>query len=243
MPNWCENRLTVNGQEQGLDIFTEFAKGEDSELTANAFVPYPKEFVEMDRIAREYMKEHPDDWAGCPKDGFNQGGYEWCCEFWGTKWDLGECMADRINRNTLIYCFDTAWSPPGPVIEAMGKMFPALSFKLEYWESGCCFQGELVVQNGQTVLNETRDYYAFDGDEDEGGDVCAEPVSSAGAGTNDLLRVSRDALIYAKLLLNSEYMSRAMDDALSVTYTSVIGEVEQALDLLQKAGIAEVGGT
>lgn len=186
MPNWCENRLTVTGQGRGLDIFIEFAKGEDSELTANAFVPYPKEYEEMDRIAREYRKEHPDDIANCPEDGYNHGGYDWRCKNWGTRGDMGESMADRINRNTLEYSFDTAWSPPLPVVEAMGRIFPALSFKLEYWESGCGFQGELIVQNGKTVLNETRKYYAFDCDEDESGETCAESAHSSSIGTNDI---------------------------------------------------------
>lgn len=184
MPNWCENRLTISGQEQGLDIFIEFAKGKDSELSANTFIPYPKEFAEMDRVARDYMKEHPDDWAGRPKDGFNHGGYEWCCENWGTKWDFGESMADRINPNTLMYCFDTAWSPPVPVIEAMGKMFPDLSFKLEYWEPGCGFQGKFIVQGGRVVLDETRNYYAYDCDDDESDAIQAGSVSLVGNGTN-----------------------------------------------------------
>lgn len=169
MANWCENRLLITGQGQGLDIFAEYAEsksGDNELLSANAFVPYPEKFEELDRISDDYKEKHPDDYAGCPADGYNQDGYEWCCENWGTKCDF--CVVNRTRIETVLeYVFDTAWSPPRPAILAMGKMFPALNFRLDYCEPGNGFQGVFIVSGGKIVKDETSDYFPSCDDEDE----------------------------------------------------------------------------
>ena len=36
-------------------------------------------------MSEEDRKAYIDKY-GFPKDGYNQGGYQWCCDNWGTKW-------------------------------------------------------------------------------------------------------------------------------------------------------------
>ena len=87
--------------------------------------------------------------------------YEWRVTHWGTKWparrahlDGGEVADDR----TCLH-FDTAWSPPKPVILALGKKFPALRFEMRYFECGVGYNGLYVVEDGEEARDESGDYF------------------------------------------------------------------------------------
>ena len=175
MPNWCENRLTISGAKQGLEIFREYARRDEELLCFDVFVPYPEEFKNKDRIAEAFdaMRDAITDAivAGAVSDegilmilskavglsqglhvrcGFNSGGHEWCCSHWGTKWSC--CNEEsRMSGDNLVFVFDTAWSPPVPVVVAMGKMFPVLRFELEYAEPGEAFRGTLIMEDGEVT--------------------------------------------------------------------------------------------
>lgn len=122
----------------------------------NSFVPYPEQFRELDRIAQQKAKEfdrkmdalnaadqqayRAAHWHELPKDGFNQGGYEWCVIYWGTKWGACEptCDDSTLDGPTprLIYKFSTAWSPPEPVLQKASELFPDLIFRVRWHEEG-----------------------------------------------------------------------------------------------------------
>jgi len=162
MANWCENTLVVVGKKDELEKFKEHAKGENGILDANKFIPYPRELDEL------YEKEVPigqqvierlkgSGWT--PSDyGYNHGGYNWCIENWGTKWNFGEVELVWEEDESLTYSFETAWSPPEPVIKKMGEMFPNLGFELEYSEPGVGFQGLLRIEGGSVVEDSCGDY-------------------------------------------------------------------------------------
>ena len=178
MPNWCENELKVSGDKKELSRFKKFAKEGKEILSANKFIPYPKEFKDGDD--KRAMIEKKQDayqksliskgmtleearnktWKKYPyiKDGFNSGGYGWCIANWGTKWDF--CRAElEDSKEDLFYHFDTAWSPPMPVIKAMGEMFTNLKFALRYFEGGMGFNGLFQMENGRVISNLSGDYY------------------------------------------------------------------------------------
>ena len=162
MPNHCEQDMYVTGDVESLKAFLEFAKEDDHILSANKFIPYPEKYKEMDRIAEEYGKAHPDDWRNRPKDGFNSGGYEWCCQNWGTKWGIYDCTitSQKLTgkKGKLSFTFQYAWSPALRVIDAMSEKFPTLHFKVKYFEGGMGYQGTYVVQGGN-VLEDTESKY------------------------------------------------------------------------------------
>jgi hypothetical protein len=93
------------------------------------------------------------------KDGFNSGGYEWCCLHWGTKWGICEAELTYEKKKSLKYAFRTAWSPPLPIIKKMGTVFPQLKFILSYFEGGSAFRGRFVMENGENTSNETGYYH------------------------------------------------------------------------------------
>ncbi|TDR30229.1 hypothetical protein [Hydromonas duriensis] len=70
--------------------------------------------------------------------------YDWRLHYWGTKW--GAMHFEDNEYNELI--FDTAWSPPIPVIQALAEQFPQLNFRLAYAEEGCWFAGVLEWSDG-----------------------------------------------------------------------------------------------
>ena len=107
LPNWCENELYVSGRKEDLQRFKEKAKGKNGDLDFNSFVPYPEEWRKLDEAywgawgklrelndkleraeseeeKQRIRKEIEEVQKNMPeKDGYNQGGYEWCWENWG----------------------------------------------------------------------------------------------------------------------------------------------------------------
>ncbi|MDD5428764.1 MAG: hypothetical protein PHI58_06000 [Candidatus Omnitrophica bacterium] len=172
MPNWCQTTLIIRGDKKDLNRFASFAKTKDKILDERKFIPYPKKFVDMDTAASEWDKKNIIGGDRCngklkkganykdrPKDGFNSGGYEWCTENWGTKW--GICYPDLTEKDKkkLRYNFDTAWGPCIPVIFKMSQAFPALTFKMDYFEGGMGFKGRYRVRNGN-ILQDTNENYS-----------------------------------------------------------------------------------
>jgi hypothetical protein len=98
--------------------------------------------------------------ANVKEHGFTNW-YEWSCAKWGTKWDASDPCIVRDNhkpRRSVMIAFNTAWSPPAPVISAMVEKFPKLEFCHKCWEGGCAFRGVLRGNGGEVTFDETYDY-------------------------------------------------------------------------------------
>lgn len=155
--------LYINGPEKEIQMFKEFAKGKNDDGTDNAivtsnFIPYPKKFEQQDTDAREYHKKH--GWGkDSPKDGFNSGGYNWCVKEWGSKWGISNAELVDDTKESLQYSFDSAWSPVRPVVTKMGELFPELEFRYTYFECGCQFNGQLIVEKGKVTSDEQARYF------------------------------------------------------------------------------------
>ena len=139
MPNHCYNELIVNGTQEHIDeVFLFIASGE-GDFDFNKIIPYPEHFKQRDDDA---SATKPTEVAafiekyGDRNDGYNSGGYTWCCDNWGTKWNAYEV----VRRDYSLF-FQTAWAPPKPVIVALAKLFPDVTFHLEFFEHGMEFAG------------------------------------------------------------------------------------------------------
>ena len=139
MPNWCENKLTVEGKKDSLVRFMEQARGKKEEQAFSLESLYP-----------------------CPD---SKNWYDWRITNWGTKWDVQ--ISDVLESDTtqdhakVVYCFDTAWSPPTSGIQEISNQFPLLTFTLNYWEAGMGFKGKYKCKAGEVLLDETKHYYAY----------------------------------------------------------------------------------
>ena len=133
MPNWTCNILTVYGPEEDIKAFRQKAIGHSPWLTASELTvdkPEPLNFHSLVPVPDELLKA-----------GYDKAGYDWEKANWGCKW--GACNAELVDeeKRWLVYQFDTAWSPPVEFIERAAKLWPTLTFLLEYEELGMCFKG------------------------------------------------------------------------------------------------------
>lgn len=141
----------------------------------NNFVPYPKSMLHQDNIRMHYnelqMLSSQIDKTNYINTNklsirtvkeiilFGLGNkdelifYEdhWYRNNWGTKWNSLYTKIIHNTSNIIIYVFTTAWSPPLPIILAMSKKFPSLTFSLLYGEQGNDFAGVRVINNTKTI--------------------------------------------------------------------------------------------
>lgn len=156
MPNHISNRISFksfdeeNGWEQEEKAFEDaqaLMKTDGSLFDFNVLLPYPAHFKAADDAYFEARKQPDFNWATAPKDGYNSGGYEWCCENWGTKWN-----AYDIGFDYEAILFNTAWSTPKPIFAELSKRFPELQLEVEYADedigSNC---GKLTYLNGELI--------------------------------------------------------------------------------------------
>ena len=57
---------------------------------------------------------------------------DWCRANWGTKWNACGYLSEIDYSHMGCLVFDTAWSPPFPILEKLSDMFPALRFTHEW---------------------------------------------------------------------------------------------------------------
>ena len=184
MPNYCENDLTIDGPADEVHRILQEIKGqyEDGsgvrDFDFNTLIPYPTHFAELDRISYEWEEAHKapsSDWKDRPRDGYNQGGYEWCADNWGTKWnairvrDFKEEESYPEGCIEASFTFDTAWVPPIPVIRALAEKYPKVSVEVRYFEQGQQLNGVLRIpsaeerEDGEDEWEESGKYYGTRG--------------------------------------------------------------------------------
>jgi len=180
MPNHCENDLYVWGNPV---LVAEFLKkhAPEGKFDVNTIIPYPEYW----RVADEAMNAWEDKYHAfltesggyspegyeefCklngqrPQDGYNQGGYEWCCANWGTKWGAYRhkftIVSETPTHMRVKLQFDTAWAPIKlDVYCLLSEMHPRLTFRNDFFERGMQYKGRYKVKNG-AVLIETQSEY------------------------------------------------------------------------------------
>jgi Ferredoxin-like domain in Api92-like protein len=168
MPNWCDCDLYIKGPKDHLEEFLKSVRSEDSLFDFGQLVPYPRYYLELDQVADAWRKKPPEERTEpCPLDGYNQGGYGWCIRHWGTKWNAVEVQEGKRAKEwrrhdttfqRVVLHFQTAWSPPLPVIVRASQCCPELVFDLRFFECGAAFQGRLICKHGEVTHDETRSY-------------------------------------------------------------------------------------
>jgi len=148
MPNYCENqiRFSVNKPEH-----IQILKDLEQEMKTK------KEILNV-------LRPMPE---GYPENG---KWYDWCCENWGTKWDMMDTYDIGWWRNQLTICGDTAWSPPEAALLYYHLRHPEVTIDILYFEPGMCFAGHTQYKNEwrldvkfiQNIMSETRDKWESD---------------------------------------------------------------------------------
>lgn len=124
MPNHTDNRVILSHDDsQKIDEIYNVMNTEDTELLQH-IKPMPKEL----------------EGTTAPSDSPNW--YDWCIENWGTKWDIYDAQCDRMDANTLVMSFNTAWSPPIPVYEKLVGL--GFEVSARYLDEGWMYIGEFT---------------------------------------------------------------------------------------------------
>jgi hypothetical protein len=106
----------------------------------------------------------------------DQDWYHWNCRNWGTKWDVavanGEKHSNTIKTvnddGSILYQFETAWSPVGEVLLKLSEQYPTLEFDYEYeeeqgWGGSCTFLGgEETRSDEYDIPSSHADYEALE---------------------------------------------------------------------------------
>lgn len=135
MPNWVRNHVKFGTDKVIKDCITN--KRGVSEFDFDKVIPMPDVLNEDDGLDKMTMEErllflrenrNCDNW------------YDWCVEFWGTKWNANE----TIVLNDKEVWFDTAWSMPEPIFEEISRKYHT-TVKVAYADEG-------IIENSGIVL-------------------------------------------------------------------------------------------
>jgi len=146
MPNWCSNEVQIDGTKEDIAKFREecFTEHKGSPVLDFAkIMPEPdydkpqKDGTHNDGVQTEFKWEMPDWW-------------NWRNDNWGTKWNLVPSKdADLWGYDAdmaleyMFLSFDTAWSPPNGIYNALVDKYPDLSINWFYREDGVQIAGWL----------------------------------------------------------------------------------------------------
>jgi hypothetical protein len=123
LPNWVFNRVRVEADEETLSLVESAVSApvsdEDSEADGDAVVGAAWVPLSFQKIVP--CPDSVEDW------------YDWNIANWGTKWDAQRVEVER-EPGVLRYVFDTAWSPPLPVVDAWARLFPQATVTLDFQE-------------------------------------------------------------------------------------------------------------
>ena len=97
MPNWCQNNVTISGDEKKVKAFIKFVKSKQSKFDFNKIYPMPKELEGTvsgsEDLKSDEQKANSELW----KVEFGADNwYDWKNLHWGTKWELNSDDIEKM---------------------------------------------------------------------------------------------------------------------------------------------------
>ena len=183
MPNWCSNHITVRGTDPAA--IKRLADAFDNGEFCGTVVPMPEELnITSGRLGdgaeqRELERKTAEN---IEKHGFANW-YDFNVSKWGTKWEIGgngnEAERDEDGLG-FSAPFDSAWSPPIAVCEALVEQ--GFEVVLYYYEPGMGYCGKFEDGNDE--------YYEYS-------DENSETVRAAiGSDLDDMFGISESMAEY-----------------------------------------------
>lgn len=168
MPNWVFNDLHIEGSAEDLQKVKAQLNAPYIRKNSEEKVVYSNPVISFLNIVRPPL-DKMDEYEGVHgyKDGEKQGEtpfnwYNFNNREWGTKWDIAVSDEEKYSDTRLCsesetklhYYFQTAWSPPLAVIEALSLQHPELEITLRYEEEQG-WGGEIYWdKTGSTIVEE-----------------------------------------------------------------------------------------
>ena len=107
MPNHITNQINFYGEQKDIDKVLEIIKGKETCIDFNSIIPMPDNIFCGPLGQKEMELYGKNNW------------YDWCCFNWGTKWNAYDTY---LNKEENSITFDTAWSCPLPVLDALAEL-------------------------------------------------------------------------------------------------------------------------
>ena len=127
MPNWCNNNITISGDEGTIRTLTAVLKSlktSDEEQSSDVFK------------ALIGLPQHMSD------GDYKEKWYDTNIGWFGTKWDISyDEHAFTFTKDEISFFCETAWSPPIPFLQNLCEMYK-VNANLFYSEGGVGFSGE-----------------------------------------------------------------------------------------------------
>lgn len=127
-----------------------WVKGEDITTKAQLRIFLKQRFPEAEAIGKKAMQ-------AIQETGYSSW-YGWNNANWGTKWNASDPEFVSQTKSNVTIGFNTAWSPPVPVIAALAAKFPTLSFVHKFWEGGMGYKGTHTYKNGEIAKQSDSNY-------------------------------------------------------------------------------------
>jgi hypothetical protein len=142
MPSSLDCTSGSHGQ-LGYMILTK-GEGAKNIRLPSEYSEYKKRFNSMSKKEQEEVLEAGRTYRYNVENHGYTSWYDWCCDKWGTKWNAYDCVEKECK-----YYFDTAWSPPTPVLLKMSENFPDVLIIHEFFDEGWNFWGIRHYKNGE----------------------------------------------------------------------------------------------
>lgn len=170
MPNHVTNRLSIKSPDETIaEIFGTHITGHEEQerkFDFQTLIPMPAllsqiqdgpcdidgeevKYWILDIETRKPRKLTPEEVAEQEKSGFKSW-YDFSRKKWGTKWNSYDLNEEK--RASGCICFDTAWSPPVPVIQELSRRYPAALIELSYVDEGWNFTGSQTWKAGNLLI-------------------------------------------------------------------------------------------
>lgn len=201
MPNWVDNRLTITTDKDTAEkikaqlskpfkrMETDYATDTRKEVLVEPVMSFLNIVAppadKMD-LYDEVHGSRPNPVTGeMERTGDTEWNwYNFNNREWGTKWDINADLQEvpAGNEITLIYTFNTAWSPPTPAIRVLSTQYPEVEMTLWYCEEQG-FGGEELFLDGSA---ETLDEWDIPNSHDEAVKVFGECYCAQADDPSDL---------------------------------------------------------
>lgn len=189
MPNYCSNKLKIQGSKEALQkaLSLLIHPGSDNiakRFSFNCAVPMPKDIKETTSpnavVSDEEYTQHliKGKVEGNPlfdrhfqtqaqvdelesRYGYKNW-YDWAVGNWGVKWDADCYDFEYSEEEGITANLYTPWGPPVGWLEKFCQRFSndAITISLEYIEEGCGLAGEFEFTHGELVHWEGSVEYA-----------------------------------------------------------------------------------
>ena len=161
MPNHCHNRVTFyssgNDTDETRNQMRDIKQIFDEESIFTNIIPEPDWatpplLTSDNRFGTKYgndgelpiRSEDPFVTYRFQSTGIaDQRWYDWRVKNWDTKWDAYDVEVTDDDPDQFEVTFNTAWSPPEAICNALREQYPDLSISWFYDEPGCELAGYL----------------------------------------------------------------------------------------------------